>query len=224
MEEIIKSINAWEYIAELPTQLLNFEFSLLKKQEDEIYYIFSYKHHGLNREVISMYDRSTKEFLLKVRIGLLEYCDTLFISNNIEKFEIVLKNRLNLLLKQLEKFSIDNLDSILIEKQLIQHEFSFELPQELSGFKLFIKHTQPVKLINGSYVILDYSDFLNDSNLVIYYNIFRDEFFGELRFRKTPEMISDFDSKEVNELGEKIKTNLSLILKKMRTRIEVSNG
>ena len=88
MEEIIKSINAWEYIAELPTQLLNFEFSLLKKQEDEIYYIFSYKHHGLNREVISMYDRSTKEFLLKVRIGLLEYCDTLFISNNIEKFEI----------------------------------------------------------------------------------------------------------------------------------------
>ena len=47
MEEIIKSINAWEYIAELPTQLLNFEFSLLKKQEDEIYYIFSYKHHGL---------------------------------------------------------------------------------------------------------------------------------------------------------------------------------
>ena len=224
MGEIIKSINEWKYINELPTLLLKFEFSLLKKQEDEIYYIFSYKNHDINREIISMYDHSTKEFLLKVRIGLLEYCDTLFISNNIEKYENLLKERLKIVLDQLENFNINNLDSILFEKDLIKHEFSFEFPQEIAGFNLFIKYTQPVKLINGSYIIIDYSDFENDSNLVIYYNIFRDEFFGELRFKKTPEMISIFDSKEVMELEEKIKLNLSSTLKKMRSRIEGNNG
>lgn len=54
-------------------------------------------------------------------------------------------------------------------------------------------------------------------------NIFRDEFFGELRIRKTPEMTSAFDAKEVSELAEKIEENLVDELKKLRARIEEKN-
>jgi len=117
-------------------------------------------------------------------------------------------------------FNRDNLGSIIIDKQILEWPYGNELPQELLGFELFIKPSAPVKIINGSYIIIDYSDFSNESSLVIYYNIFRDEFFGEARIRRTPQMSAVFDATTLEKLQENIATHLNKVLQSIRNQLE----
>ncbi len=65
-----------------------------------------------------------------------------------------------------------------------------------------------VRVLNGSYIVFDYSDFDIESNFIIYYNEFRSEFFGEARIRNIPEMNYTFDSKNLEELEEKLRAKL----------------
>ena len=57
-------------------------------------------------------------------------------------------------------------------------------------------------MLNGSYIIFDYSDFALESNFIIYYNEFRSEFYGEARIKNIPEMNYTFDSDSLLELEE----------------------
>ena len=86
--------------------------------------------------------------------------------------------------------------------------FAKELPETLEGYQLFIKPQQPVKINNGSYIIIDYVDFTHASDVTIYYNMYRDEFFGEARIHSIPDVTYDFDSNELVELQEKLEKHL----------------
>ena len=107
-----------------------------------------------------------------------------------------------------------------MKKKILEWDYVAKLPETIEGFKLFIKPAQPVKTINGSYIIFDYCDFATDSNFIIYYNVFRDEFFGEAKIRKIPEMNYAFDSHELIELEEKLDEHLLARLKEIRSRID----
>lgn len=82
------------------------------------------------------------------------------------------------------------------------------MPETLEGYQLFIKPQQPVKINNGSYIIIDYVDFTHASDVTIYYNMYRDEFFGEARIHSIPDVTYDFDSNELVELQEKLEKHL----------------
>ena len=90
------------------------------------------------------------------------------------------------------------------------------MPETIEGFVLFIRPDQPVKVINGSYIVFAYCDFEAESDFIIYYNVFRDEFFGEARVNKIPEMNYTFDSTELSELEEKLDQYLVPRLKEIR--------
>ena len=224
MDKIVAQVQSWELLTKLPGNLEGFTLRMELKEQGTRYCIFTYENKECYKGFSILYDKATKEFLARIVVGLTEYFDVNFIVGDIMILEKLLLARLKDTLHNLAEFNQDTLDSILIDKKILEWPYNDTLVKESSGFTLFIKPCQPVKIINGSYIIIDYSDFSSESSLVIYYNIFRDEFFGELRFKKTPEMINIFDSKEVMELEEKIKLNLSSTLKKMRSRIEGNNG
>ncbi len=98
-------------------------------------------------------------------------------------------------------------------------EYIKSLPLEIDGFKLFISPDKPVKVINGSYIIIDYCDFANESNFIIYYNVFRDEFFGEAKIHRIPEVTYEYDSSELNDLKQKLEEKLAKTLHDIRQRI-----
>jgi hypothetical protein len=105
------------------------------------------------------------------------------------------------------------------DKKIVEWNYKDKLKQEIAGFTLYIKSDEPVKVINGSYIIIDYSDFATESNLIIYYNVFRDEFFGEIRIRRTPQMISAFDTSDLSELAAKLDEKLAETLEQVREQI-----
>ena len=90
------------------------------------------------------------------------------------------------------------------------------MPDVLDGFSLFIRPDAPFPVANGSYIILDYTDFSINSNFVIYFNIFRDEFFGESRIAGVPTVTYDFDAKNLPRLELTLKSKLARHLNAIR--------
>ncbi len=153
----------------------------------------------------------------------MEFCAIEYISGNLTAFEEILKDRLPKTLAELGNPSKSKISSILYDKKILAWHYEELLPPSYAGFELFIAPKHPVRVINGSYIIIDYSDFDNSSNFAIYYNIFRDEFFGESRIFDIPEVSYAFDATELDELAEKLSKKLFPHMDKLRERIEKRN-
>ena len=220
MEKIIAQIQKWELLAKLPAEFSGFVLSRELQQKGTQYCIFTYQNTTWHKSFSVLYDKATKEFLARTVVGLTEYFDVNFIVSDIELLEKLLVKRLKDTLTNLAVFNRDNLGSIISDKKIIEWPYGKELPQQLAGFELFIQPSALVKIINGSYIIIDYSDFSTESSLVIYYNIFRDEFFGEARIRRTPEMSAVFDATTLEKLQENLTVHLKEVLESMRERLK----
>lgn len=219
MEKIIAQIQGWELLAKLPLEIAGFSLRLELQERGTQYCIFTYSNKEWHKSFSVVYDKATKEFLARAIIGLTEYFDVNFIVGDLELLEKLLINRLKDTLTNLAVFNREKLDSILIDKRILEWPYGKELPQELVGFTLYIKPSEPVRIINGSYIIIDYSDFSNESSLIIYYNIFRDEFFGETRIRRTPQMSAVFDASTLDKLQENMMNHLKIVLENVRNQL-----
>lgn len=220
MEKIITQVQSWELLSKLPKELESFILTINKEERGTQYCIFTYENKEWHKSFSIIYDKATKEFLARIVIGLTEYFDVNFIVSDMKILDKLLVERLKITLKNLAVFNQDNLDSIILDKKILEWPYGKQLPQESAGFTLFIKPQQPLKIINGSYIIIDYSDFYNESSFVIYYNIFRDEFFGEVRIRRTPQMSAAFDGNTLDKLQENINIHLTAVLEDMRMQLD----
>jgi len=219
MQEIITQVSEWSVLQKLPADICGFRLVIELQECEGQYRIFTYDNPVRRRIFTVVYDSVTKEFLARVTIGLIEFCDISFIVGDLKALQRVLSDRMEKTLISLGRFDVNSLDSIFIEKKIIEWAEKLQLPHTIAGFDLNITPMEPVKIINGSYIVLDYSDFSTESNLIIYYNIYRDEFFGEVRIKRTPQMAADFDVKTLPELQEKLTMHLKPTLEKMRNKL-----
>ncbi|WIW71699.1 hypothetical protein [Anaerosinus gibii] len=219
MEQIIEQVKEWEYIKQLPKELFGFQLKYDMDTIGDAYYIFTYEDAKRRRKMSVYYHEETKEYKVKTKIGLTEFCNIDFITSKLEDFEELLKTRFENSLKSIAIFDVNNLDSIVIDKKILTWKYIEKLPRIIEGFTLFINPSEPVRCINGSYIIFDYCDFEKESNFIIYYNIFRDEFFGDARINQIPEMTYTFDARELVDLEEKLDAHLIERLKEIRSRI-----
>lgn len=211
--------SAWTYLQSLPPQINNFKLKMLMQEVADTFQIYSYENDELKRKAMIYYHEETKEYKLLVTIGLTEFCAIEYISESLEKLEKILGERFDNLLGDISKFNLEHISSIIVDKEIMTWDYITKLPEEIHGFKLFIRPSEPVKIINGSYIIIDYSDFATESNFIIYYNVFRDEFFGEAKLHRIPEVTYDFDSVELKDLASLLADKLEITLSHLRERI-----
>ncbi|MBP2653745.1 MAG: hypothetical protein H6Q73_1314 [Firmicutes bacterium] len=219
MDKIIEQVTDWVYLQSLPDRNAGFTLVMEQKLCGEQYNICSYTNDEMKRSLSLLYDNATKDFLVLVKVGLTEFYDISFITPDINVMEKNLRMRLEPTLLDLSGTQEREYESIFRAKNILEWPYTAKLPDEVAGFKLFINPQQALKAINGSYIIVDYSDFTAASNLLIYYNVYRDEFFGELRLRMTPMMTGLFDARELDELANKMDTNLISSLDSLRDMI-----
>lgn len=220
MEKIIEQVAQWEFLQKIPQEL--FGFTLINELITcgSQYRIFTYNNSVRHRSFTILYDKATKEFLARTVIGLTEFCDISFITGDIVSLENILKERLERTLRGLANFDPASLCLRFREKKISEWAYVTQLPKQLAGFELFINPQESVKALNGSYVIIDYSDFANESNFTLNYNIYRDEFFSEIRLRRTPVMTADFDAKTLVELEGKLNEKLHQTLENLRLKLQ----
>jgi hypothetical protein len=210
----------WAYMKELPAEWFGFQYKEERTIEDNVYNLYSYTDEAAHRSTTAYYHEETHEYKLRVRIGLTEFCRIEYIAPDLQKFEELLRAQFESMLRDLGTFNIATISSIVRDKHIMEWEYGRRLPAELEGYELFIQPSEPLRITNGSYVVFDYTDFAIVSNFIIYYNVFRDEFFGEARIRNIPEMNYVFDSTELPELEEKLDKHLIPRLQEVRERAE----
>ena len=224
MKEIEKQIQEWPYLTTLPEKIGDFTLVRDTGSSKAQIHIFTYANPERHLFFSVAYDSTTDDFLCKVIIGLNEYYDVNFIAADLPGLETVLRSKMEKLLMGLERFDPKLLGSIFQEKKILEWTYAAQLPQEVAEFHLFIRPDAPIKVLNGSFVIIDYSDFATESHLVICYNVFRDDFYGEIHLRRLPQMSGLFDAKTLSELAEQLKSHLVPVLKEMRIQLDAGNG
>ena len=219
MEKIIEQVAEWGFFKKFPQEIFGFTLINELMTCGSQYRIFTYNNQQARRSFTGLYDEATKDFLVRIVIGLTEFCDITFFTPDLAAFEKVLTERMEKTLRQLAIFDPSSVCTQITSKKVLEWPYSAKLPAQIAGFTLFINPKKPIKALNGSYVIMDYSDFAAESNLTINYNIFRDEFFGEIRLKRVPIMITAFDSRTLPDLETKLNDNLIPTLENVRLKL-----
>lgn len=162
------------------------------------------------------FHEETMEFKVSQRIGLTEFCLTKFFTEDFAHFKELIDGELANVLQNLRDVRGGKLNLFLREKNLDTWIYGSELPATLEGFELFIKPTAPVKVTNGSFIVINYADFALNSDFVLYCNIYTDEFSGESRINGAPHVTYAFDAATLNDLEVKLKKNLVDELREIR--------
>jgi len=208
-----------EYLQSLPPVYSGFTLDKEAKEEGLLHRIFAYRNDACSRSATIVYDKVTFEFMLRVRVGLVEFCDVRFIHPDRERFEAVLKNSLFSLLDLLQCCIPERMETLFRNKKLHEWDYESFLPQQLHGFTRVLCPQNCVQVTNGSYLILDYSDYACVSSLRFFFNVFRDDFFAELLLKGVPEATKLFDAKSLSDLEARLRKSLDGCLLDLRTRI-----
>lgn len=219
-EAVDAALAKWAYLEALPEALEGFSLRRDMRVDGDVYDIFSYVCEARRRRFTVYYHEETKEYKARVAVGLTEFCDIDFITDDLAVLEAILRERMAKTLRGLVQFDREAIDSIVVEKKILEWPYAKTLPETVEGFALFIRPSEPLRVINGSYIVFDYSDFEAESNFIIYYNIFRDEFFGEAKIRRIPEMNYLFDSHDLDTLEEKLQEHFLPRLREIRARLK----
>ncbi len=206
--KIDTAIDEWLYFQKLPEEWHGFSLKRNRALQDEIYDLFGYSHPVFHRHVLVYYHDETQEYKLRERVGTLEFCNIECIARDLDSFERLLQDNLEKILLGMIHFQPETVSSMLTEKKITTWNYESILPPTIEGFERFIQPKQPLRITNGSYVIIDYENFNKNSNMAIYYNIYRDDFFCEAHVNGTEKIFYQFDSHLLEDLEEKIQHNL----------------
>lgn len=138
LEKVQAEVSAWTYLQSLPPQKDNFKLKILMQEVADTFLIYSYENNELKRKTTIYYHEETKEYKLLVTIGLIEFCAIEYISESLEKLEVVLKSRFDNLLGDISHFNREHISAIVIEKAIMNWEYIDKLPEKIEGFKLLL--------------------------------------------------------------------------------------
>lgn len=200
----------------LPDKVEGFALKTICAAFEDKFIFFRYDNDAAHCAIKVYFHEETQEFKVSQRIGLTEFCLTNFFTEDFEHFKTLINSELNGVIKNLS--NVRGMSRFLREKKLDAWSYGLSLPATLEGFELFISPAAPVEVTNGSFIVINYADFTINSDFVLYYNIYTDEFSGERRINGAAQVIYNFDAKTLDELTDKLKNNLVDELKTIRQK------
>ena len=206
-DEIKQRIADWEYMRELPVEYEGFSLVNERRDDKSVLGIFGYVCESKRRRLECFYNKATGDFMMRRIFGLNEYNDMDFITPKLEVFEQVMRSKFFLAVQEMSSFENIKQSMMIERKGIKEHNFGSLLPAELHGFELYIAPKTPVRLISGSYIVVDYSDFDKEEQFVVYYNELKGMFYAEKKIRGVIETTSCMDAVNIRDLEK----NLALL-------------
>ncbi len=216
--KLIEEVGATDFEKNLPEEIEGFRLKKIFDATGDKFNYFSYENPERHCTLTAYFHEETGEYKIRVKIGLTEFCLTDFFADKFPEFKVKLDSGIRGIIENLADFDNPKINSLVRDKKIPGWEYGKNFPATLEGFELFIKPTAPVEFTNGSFIIANYADFKIESDFVLYYNIYTDEFSGEAHINSVPDVSYTFDSKELPELEEKLKENLVEELRMIRRR------
>ena len=211
MESIINACQALD-ISWLKPCIGNFR--LVVDQElisSTVYRIFHYENDK-GWYWFALYDKEVEDYMVRISIPLVDFVDIAFIRESLEPFIENLKSTYK---QSIEKRFIHPEAGFLYEyrkKGIPQWNYDRVLPPKIGAFHRDLTPDVGLAMINGSYLIGTYVKEQQETGVVLFYNTFRDEFFGETRQQGYPGITHELDATTIEQFEHALEEHLEEVL------------
>lgn len=204
----------WEIEKELPQSIGPYKLHRIDKQEGRIYYAFGWTGEDDGWEIRALFDEETMDYMIKAYLRLITMTEIEVITGDFNQFQKFVKEWTPSVIRR--EFIDRGHVSVLVKgKGFMVWDYSEVLPPEIGHYKRVIEPRRPVLGLNGSYIIAAYECREKETGILFFYNMFRDEYYGELRARGIPGIIHQYDAKTVEEFQHKVEEHLPKDLKQL---------
>ena len=210
--EIEAELQEWEFLKQLPKELEGFTLREGTGIKGNILNIASYVDEANHACVDLIYTGETFDYVIVKNLGLHTFRDDRFFTRDKDKFAEVVLNKLSSLLQEMGKSKVKQMGYESEVMGFNEWKDWKTLPKQIGNFELYITPDNPLEYINGSWVILDYSDFVNGNQLMFLYNSFRNELFAEMKKGNLPLTTEEFNANSLEVLSALIKEKLEKTL------------
>lgn len=208
LEELAKETQDWDFVKNLPEQIGAFTKNLDGTINGKILHICNYYAPSLKAKIDITYSAETCDYILVRIIGINTYRDVSYIYKDKDLFATKVTAKLPQILHLIEHPEEVNLGEMVANKQILTWKYGNSLPEKIGNFELYIKPSHSIEYLNGSIILIDYTDFTRNDQFVVYYNRLRDQFFGELKIAGVFHATKDFDSTNLTQLQKQLEKHL----------------
>ena len=159
IEEIQKETREWDFIRELPDQVGPFTKKLVDTISGQVLTICRYEAPELRARLDIIYTSETFDYIVIHTMGMNSYRDIRFIYKDRDVFAKNVRAYLPGILHSMEDPTSVNLGEQVAEHGILTWEYGNHLPEKIGPFELYIKPAHAIEHINGSIILIDYSDF-----------------------------------------------------------------
>ena len=206
-EERRKLFMDWDIGHELPQDIGPYHLQRIDEQMERIYYAFGWIDPESGWQIRALYDEETSDFMIKMDLHMMTLTEIECITGDFEEFK---RNVTLLTPNTIEKELIhrENVSVLVKGKGFMVWNYEDLLPETLGHYKRIIEPSRPLLGLNGSYVIAAYECREKDTGILFFYNMYRNEYYGELRAKGIPGIIHQYDAKTISDLETEIEKNL----------------
>ncbi len=214
MDTIIKECEELD-VSWLEPTLGDFRLVVEKKALSSTVYSLFYYINDANWRWWVLYDKEVGDYMVRIMVPLVDFVDIAFVRESLASFMDNLKA--NYKASIIKRF-LEPQEGFVYEykkKGIPQWNYTEVLPQTVEGYHLDVTPLTALDMINGSYVIATYIKDNEETGVVLFYNTFRDEFFGETRQQGYPGITHDLDATTIDKFEQAIRNHLQDVLQSL---------
>lgn len=214
MDAIIKECEELD-VSWLEPTLGDFQLVVEKKALSSTVYSLFYYINDANWRWWVLYDKEVGDYMVRITVPLVDFVDIAFVRESLAPFMDNLKANYKV---SITKRFLEPQEGFVYEykkKGIPQWNYTEVLPQTVEGYHLDVTPRTALDMINGSYVIGTYIKDNEETGVVLFYNTFRDEFFGETRQQGYPEITHDLDATTIDKFEQAILNHLQDVLQSL---------
>ena len=153
------------------------------------------------------FDEETKDYMVKMDLRLMTLTQLESITGDFGQFK---KRVRELTPKAIEKelIHLERVSVLAAVKGFMKWDYEKVMPERMGQYKRIIKPVNPVEGLNGSFIIGAYECRERNIGVLFFYNIYREEYYGELRAGGIPVIVHQYDATTINEFSSHLKAYL----------------
>ena len=210
----------WDIEKELPAQIGEYKLKRLDRQEGRIYFAFCWEDEKTGWQIRALFDEETMDYMVKAFLHMVTFSEIELITGDFEEYK---RNMKLLTPKYIEKEFIRREDvSILVRGQgFMVWDYKPFFPETIGHYKRTVEPHRPLLGLNGSYIICAYECAEKNTGILFFYNIYRNEYYGELRAQGIPGIIHQYDAKTLSDFEKEITSRLAKDLEDLYENPEI---
>lgn len=193
IKEIEAGLKDWDFLAQLPPELHGFTLQPASGIKGLVLTMASYVNAAQRARLDLTYTTETFDYVPVKTVGLHVFRDERLFYRDRDVFAQQILDMLPRLIGEIDMRQPHPMNCEAQELGLAKWDYWQRLPKKIGNMELFITPANPLAYLNGSYILLDYSDFERGNQLYFAYNIYRNEIFAEFKQRGIPITTTMFD-------------------------------